>query len=81
MLHTKRTDRAADTYADMARYDPLKLRKGKFRMSAMRRGDDYRWKAFKRANFLFLFLFLFVLGGGGDGSSLEHMVVFSIRWG
>lgn len=30
MLHTKRTDRAADTYADMARNDPLKLRKGNF---------------------------------------------------
>lgn len=22
-------------------------------------GDDYRWKAFKRANFLFLFIFFF----------------------
>lgn len=40
MLHTRRTDRAADTYADMARYDPLKLRKGKFSVSAMRGGDD-----------------------------------------
>lgn len=65
MLHTKRTDRAADTYADMARYDPLKLRKGKFSVSTMRRGDDYRWKPFKRANFLFLFLFVFLFFGGG----------------
>lgn len=40
MLHTRRTDRAADTYADMARYDPLKLRTGKFSVSAMRGGDD-----------------------------------------
>lgn len=41
-------------------------------------GDDYRWKAFKRANFLFLFFFVFF---GGGGSSIEHMVVFSIGWG
>lgn len=40
-------------------------------------GDDYRWKAFKRANFFIFIFFCFFRGG----SSIEHMVVFSIGWG
>lgn len=74
MLHTKRTDRAADTYTDMARYDPLKLRKKKFSVSTMRRGDDYRpilnWHSRWPISYFYLGFF-----------SVEHMVVFSIGWG
>lgn len=74
MLHTKRTDRAADTYADMARNDPLKLRKGNF-------SDDWWWLQVESIQEGQFFIFIFFCFFRGGGSSIEHMVVFSIGWG